>query len=376
MALGELELRLAAIERFFQSTRQAERREYWARFTRKSYSLLKYEEVAARLHLRQQIPIGHQMVLLDHIVGSVGRYREFTQGFYPRASVMQDRWVAVDVALNSLRGLPPVELYKVGEANFAVDGNHRISVARANGNKDIEATVVEWQTPIPFTVADFTADAWLLKAAYADFLLATKLDELRPGAVLSVSNPDYYQTLLQHIAVHRYLANQPHHLEMTGAVAHALSWEEAVTSWYDTIYLPLVEAMRARKLPARFPQQTETDLYVAITHDRERIAERYELAPLNAATAVAVFAANHSGRWLDAVRLAVRQQIADLSHVLPWHGRTSSIPAGMSPTEFAALRLRHDAGELGLIEATRKYAPDTRLIDTHREPSLSVQFSG
>jgi hypothetical protein len=359
--MSDLELRLQAVERYHQSARQAEIKEYWARFNGKSCSLLKYEEVANRLHIRQQIPIGHRMVPLHHIVGSVGRYREFTQGFLPRATVMQDRWVAVDVTMNSLWGLPPIELYKIGEGYFVIDGNHRISVARANGNKDIEAHVIEHQTSVPFTLADFAGDKWLVKAVYGDFLAQTKLDQLRPQVELAVSNAEHYETLLQHIAVHRYLSNKSRH---NGAV---MSWEAAVTSWYDTIYTPIVEAIRSHKVQVRFPKRTLTDLYITITSYRERVAEEYGLAPLGAESAVRVFAANHGERILDRLLLSLRQSITP-----QWRWGEAKRPAGMTPEEFAALRLRHAAGELSVTEAGRMARPE----EVISEALCEMQFAG
>jgi hypothetical protein len=42
--------------------------------------------------------------------------------------------------------LPPVELIQVGSVYFVRDGHHRISVARAMGQQEIEAVVTVWQT--------------------------------------------------------------------------------------------------------------------------------------------------------------------------------------------------------------------------------------
>jgi hypothetical protein len=39
--------------------------------------------------------------------------------------------------------LPAVSLYKIGEAYFVRDGNHRVSVARYHGVVEIDAEVVE-----------------------------------------------------------------------------------------------------------------------------------------------------------------------------------------------------------------------------------------
>jgi hypothetical protein len=47
--------------------------------------------------------------------------------------------------------LPPVVLVQVGDVYFVRDGHHRISVARALGQLDIEAAVTVWHLsgPLP-----------------------------------------------------------------------------------------------------------------------------------------------------------------------------------------------------------------------------------
>jgi hypothetical protein len=311
------------------------------------------------------------MVKLNQIVGSVGRYREFTNTFLPRPQVMLDRWVAVDMTMNSLRGLPPVELYKIGDGYFVIDGNHRISVARANRLKDLEASVIEWQTRIHFTVDDFRSGRWLLKAAYNDFLAQTKLDQLRPQQQLDVTNAQHYQTLLQHIEVHRYLTNHANSRSWGGCKGRTLSWEEAAVSWYDTVYMPLVEAMRAHKLQAQFPKRTETDLYVWITEHREEVAEQYCLAPLDPATAVATFAANRSERALQRLGFALQHTARRFWH---WGLEQAKLPPGLSEHEFCALRLRHDAGELSIAEARHKQLQEATFVENLCESRFGMQF--
>src|SRR5690606_28489037 len=61
----------------------------------KPAELLSFEDIRARLRLREESYMGLQDVPLDQIVGSVGRYRDFTQGFLPRTAKMQDRWSRV-----------------------------------------------------------------------------------------------------------------------------------------------------------------------------------------------------------------------------------------------------------------------------------------
>ena len=59
--------------------------------------------------------------------------------------------------MHSLEGYLPIELYKIGEVYFVRDGNHRVSVARANGLTHIEAYVTEIETDVDLTLDDFDA---------------------------------------------------------------------------------------------------------------------------------------------------------------------------------------------------------------------------
>jgi hypothetical protein len=59
--------------------------------------------------------------------------------------------------------LPPVVLVQVGDVYFVRDGHHRISVARALGQLDIEAEVTVWQVsgPLPWDVPEQPAQPGL-----------------------------------------------------------------------------------------------------------------------------------------------------------------------------------------------------------------------
>ena len=105
--------------------------------------LLPYGEVFAHLKQQNQFNLGTQSVSLNQIVGSSGRSNNFDLAFYPRQNANRDRWVRVAKIQYQGSELPPVLLYKVGEAYFIEDGNHRVSVARANGKTTIQANVIE-----------------------------------------------------------------------------------------------------------------------------------------------------------------------------------------------------------------------------------------
>jgi hypothetical protein len=246
--------------------------------TRESLDLLPFEQVREQLLLRDHYFLGLQEVPLDQIVGSVGRYRDFTRTFLPRTDALRERWAAVeDRGIEG--GLPPVELYKVGEAYFVRDGNHRVSVARAKGGVDIEAFVWEFPSLVPLSPAD-DLDDLLIKQGQVAFLKKTELNRLRPDYQIELTAPGRYRDLLEHIADHRYYLGQTYGREIKA--------EEAVTSWYDNVYLPIIRAIRKQGVLKQFSGRTEADLYIWVSRWQYQLSEYYG-SPINADNAVVEF---------------------------------------------------------------------------------------
>ncbi len=107
-----------------------------------------FDEVQAALRAYNRVRRGRRVVDLQKIVGSVGRSRDFDSSFMPLRAAAGERWKRVDLAFYRDQALPPVSLYKLGDAYFVEDGNHRISVARYHGVPDVEADVTElWAAP-------------------------------------------------------------------------------------------------------------------------------------------------------------------------------------------------------------------------------------
>lgn len=68
----------------------------WLR--RSDNALLAFEDMRRGIHAQAQRDGGLQEVQIDHIVGSVGRYRDFDRAFLPRQARTRDRWESVDRA--------------------------------------------------------------------------------------------------------------------------------------------------------------------------------------------------------------------------------------------------------------------------------------
>src|SRR5437868_1002563 len=99
-----------------------------AHLSGRSNELLSYEEVASRLHLNMRSERGVLEIPLRAIVGSVGRYTDFTRTFLPLSDTDRERWARVKAAMDAGIVLAPIDVYKVGEVYFVLDGNQRVSV--------------------------------------------------------------------------------------------------------------------------------------------------------------------------------------------------------------------------------------------------------
>ncbi|MEJ2747460.1 MAG: universal stress protein [Anaerolineae bacterium] len=254
----------SAKEDFRRARRQAALLQVYYRMIGKQSELLSYDDIRRTLKAQAQIERGLQEIPLDAIVGSVGRYTDFSRGFLPLSDSIEERWTRVyAVAVDGL-GWPPIQVYQVGDVYFVLDGNHRVSVARQLDMSTIQAYVTEVITKVPMTL-DSKPDELICQVRYAEFLERTGLDELRPHVDLNVTVPGAYRILDEHIHVHHYFMGLNQQRDVP--------FDEAVTSWYDNVYMPVIQVIREKGLLRDFPNRTETDLYIWLSKHRAELEE-------------------------------------------------------------------------------------------------------
>ena len=251
---------------------QARRKAFWQRLsstlglTKESVSLLSFEDVQQKLRLAQNAYRGLQQVPLDQIVGSVGRYHDFTRTFLPLVESDSMRWQRI-AELQLETGLPPIELYKVGDTYFVKDGNHRVSVARQFGMKTIEAYVWEYETQTGGLPSTGNVDDLIVKAEYRAFLDKTRLEFTRPEQNIVLTEPGMYPALELEVELYR------ENLERIDGEPR--SYEEAAAVWYDLLYSLAVETIRESGALELFPGRTDADLYVWVSRHRKELSDRY-----------------------------------------------------------------------------------------------------
>ncbi len=132
---------------FTRARRRARLRAVAAHIRREHTSnrLLSFEDARRELSVaNNRLQRGTRVVEVDQIVGSVGRWRDFDRSFLPARASVGHKWKRIDRAFHRTEDLPPVELYKLEEAYFVVDGHHRVSVARYHEVPMLEAAVAEF----------------------------------------------------------------------------------------------------------------------------------------------------------------------------------------------------------------------------------------
>lgn len=227
--------------------------------------LLPFDAVREKLRLRNLVDRGVHEVPLERIVGTVQREREFNRAFLPREESLRDRWEEIEGLAEGAKGFSPVELYRVGNTHFVVDGHHRVSVARAMGSSTIEARVKEFTAPVTLP-PDASIEDVVARQGLADFLATTGLSPER-GDEFRTTEPNGYERLLDHINVHRHFRGVSERRE--------IPWPEAVLSWRDGVYRPMIERIETSGILEEFPGRTATDLYLFTMDHLHYLRQRY-----------------------------------------------------------------------------------------------------
>lgn len=194
---------------------------------------------------------GTRFVPLTQIVGSVGRYHDFDKKFRIKHHLSLNRFEHIKSLMQGGVPLPPVKLYQIKDEFYVLDGNHRVSAAKALGHKQIEACIVEF-LPSPMNLEN------ILYREKAEFLEKTGIQ-----GQIELTEIGQYHYLLNQIQSHQQFLEQEQH--------EPVAFEQATADWYDTIYQPLVTLIRKGRLLESFPKRTLADLYTYISsHQWER----------------------------------------------------------------------------------------------------------
>jgi hypothetical protein len=196
--------------------------------------MLPFEDVVAAVGRRGERHLGLQSIALDSVIGTVDRrHGEFDRRFRPASSRARRRWESIAVARRRGRPMPPIDVYRIGELHFVIDGHHRVSVARAHGDTDIDAYVREVQTNLPVTDELMLRD--LLRTRHE-----REFNERVPLAAaararIQIADAWRYEQLSKHVESWAFRASQ--------AEGRLLSRAAAAEAWFHEEYEPVADAL-------------------------------------------------------------------------------------------------------------------------------------
>ncbi len=220
--------------------------------------LLSLGDIRKLIKPKSETYIGMKAVDIDFIIGSEGRYNDFNRTFLPKKEFIRNRWESIDKAHLKSIILPPVKLYEVGGSYFVRDGNHRVSVAKLQGVRSIDAEVIRLDTEIPLTpgMNQFEIKKAIIKYEKDHVFLNTDLKLILDFKELDFTAPGRFYEILRHIQGHKYFLNEDSKEE--------ISFIDAGNSWYNKLYVPIISIVREEHILTRFPGRTESDLYMWI----------------------------------------------------------------------------------------------------------------
>jgi hypothetical protein len=229
-----------------------------------STQTLSFTEVVDALGRRGERSLGVQVIPLDAIVGSVDKVRDFDRRFRPTSDRSRQRWERM--ALKSRKGesFPPIDVYKLGNLYFVRDGHHRVSVARALGNREIEANVTEIDTVIDTEGIggrrDLEGKNWGLR-----FLQRVPLTGER-RAEINCTDPQNYHVLAEMIEA---WACRLMHAE--GAY---FDKPTMAVRWFDEEYTPVLKMIDEAGVRGR--DETGADAYIRVAAERYRLIREHD----------------------------------------------------------------------------------------------------
>lgn len=139
--------------------------------------------------------LGVRAIPVERIIGSVNRWQDYDKHFRSLKSSDFRLDAVMDAVKNGVI-LPPIEVYKINDDYYVIDGNHRVSAAKAYKQADIDAEVYELLPP-----ANSNSLEHILWREKANF-------ELQTGISIQFTDYSLYRRLLTLIKDYQHQLNE------------------------------------------------------------------------------------------------------------------------------------------------------------------------
>jgi hypothetical protein len=211
--------------------------------------LIPFEEASRRLPVSGQSYLGIREIPVARIVGSVDRSDDFDRGGKPRRALSRSRLQSLRSAFKD-GGMPAIKVFELGGGYFIEDGHHRVALAREAGAEFIDAEVTHLRTN--YEIGPEVDVRQLVHTDQQRLLLEDSgLARARPEAVIEFTLLDGYTQLRDIVKAHGY--------DLARRLGTLPAPEDVAADWYDSEYLPGMEAVRRHGVDERFASWNSTD---------------------------------------------------------------------------------------------------------------------
>ncbi|MHB9155662.1 MAG: hypothetical protein ACYC5N_08225 [Endomicrobiales bacterium] len=236
-------------------------------------SLIDLDSIIKNLEHTHQRNRGVEAIPIAKIVGSLGRYQDFSEEFLPHRERVNARYESIKRAMLSGKILPPIKVYQVFDSYFVIDGHHRVTVAK----NELKAEAIDAEvTEIHFAL-DLSVDKkYVYNTEKAkEFLITLEEDafqnktSLRNGILvhpLKVTDLTSFGKLYEEILDFRRNYNE-------GELAKK-AIINASYLWYEKRFFPAVRIILEEGILSHFPRRTYTDLYLWIQQHKYYLSQQ------------------------------------------------------------------------------------------------------
>ena len=226
-------------------------------------ALIEFSSIEKNLENVNQVNLGIKTIPIDKIVGSLGRYQDFTQEFLPAKERVSAKYESVKDLLLAGKILPPIKVYQILDRYFVIDGHHRVTVAKKELNaKDIDAEVIKilfdlkLSSDKKYTYSTERAKEFLIRLEENIFERKTYLRSSILIYPIKVTELTSFGKFYEEINIFRKNYNKGELAKKPIFFASYL--------WYEKRFLPSVKIILEENILDHFPNRTSADLYLWI----------------------------------------------------------------------------------------------------------------
>ena len=236
-------------------------------------SLIDFDTVEKNLDHVHQHNRGIQQIAIDKIVGSIGRYTDFTEGFKFHEDRISAKYAWIKQAMLDGKILPPIKVYQILDNYFVIDGHHRVNVAKTVlGAPEIDAEVIkidfdfELSSDKTYDYDTEQAKRFLIKLEEDAFQRETCLKNGVLIYPLKVTDLTSFGKLYEEVKDFR---KNYHNGEFAKKHIALASY-----TWYEQRFLPAARIIIDEHILDGFQNRTYTDLYLWIQQHKYFLSQQ------------------------------------------------------------------------------------------------------